>query len=1578
MNATQIEDIYELSPMQQGLLFHTIAAPHSGVYFEQYGVKLQGHLNVRAFQQAWQTVTDRHPILRTAFYWEELEQPYQVMYRQVEVAIAFQDWRELSTPERERQLETFLKADRERGFELSQAPLFRLTLLQISDDAYYLVHSHHHIILEGWSCSLLWGEIRTLYLGFCQGKTLTLAPSRPYRDYIVWLQQQDLSKAELFWRQQLRGFRAPTPLAVDRLSNNSLPSQAEDCAKEKIDLSVATTATLQSFAQQHQLTLNVLLQGTLALLLSRYSGQTDIVFGIATSGRPPELAGVESIVGLFLNTLPLRVQVVPDAFLIPWLKQLQAQQADISEYEYAPLLQIQGWSEVPRGLPLFESVLVFNNFPVDAGQSQLGDGIEFSDYRVFSKTNYPLTLMVIPGQQLRLEIIWDTRRFEQNAISRLLGHLKTLLEGIVASPEQQLRDLPLLTGLEWQQLVVEWNQTQQDYPQQCVHQLFEMQVERTPNAVAMEFAGETLTYGELNQKANQLAHYLRQVGVSKEKLVGFCVERSPLMLVGLLAVFKAGGAYLPLDPAYPQERLTFILNDARVSLLLTESAFLKNNDNLDIPAVCLDIDAGAIAQHSTENLHLPLTLEDLAYVIYTSGSTGKPKGVLIPHQGLTNCLTAYCQTLKLSGGDTFLALATLSFDIAALELYLPLILGDRLILASREIATDGRQLLELLQASPITIMQATPVTWQMLLAAGWEGKKHLKILCGGEAMSPELAKRLLPRCEKLWNIYGPTETTLWAALRKIESTTGVIPIGRPIANTQFYILDQQLQPVPIGIPGELHIGGAGLGWCYLNRPELTAERFISNPFNQSYGEGQRSKISERLYKTGDLVRYLSEGTIEFIGRIDYQIKLRGFRIELGEIEAVLNQQPAVKEAVVMAREDSPGDKQLVAYVVQNPTNKGSEELAKSWQTEQISQFRSFLGERLPRYMIPSAFVMLEALPLTPNRKVDRRSLPAPEMARSQTTTYIAPRTAIETELARIWTQILGVEIISIDDNFFDLGGHSLMATRIISQIRSTFQLELPLLSIFEAPTISWLAKRIEMATETELGLASPPIKHGRREGDLPLETATKAELGLALPPIKRGRREGDLPLSLAQTRLWFLDQLDPGNPSHSLFTTLRLTGAFNLKVFEQSLNEIVRRHEILRTNFIQVNDEPVQVISPTLTLTIPVIHIQDSLDRDEQIQQFTIAEANRPFNLSKEPLLRLFFLQINPTEGILLLTIHHIISDGWSMGLLLKEITVLYKAFNSKQPSPLPELSIQYCDFAIWQRQWLQGQVLQTQLDYWQQQLGNNLPTLRLPTDRPRASVQTFRGAKQMVVLSPQLSQKLKNLSKSIKGTLFMTLLAAFQTLLHYLSGQDEIVVGTDIANRKPSETEELIGFFVNQLVLRINVGEHQSFRELLERVRQTALEAYAHQDLPFDKLVEVLNPERNLSQTPLFQVKFVLQNAPMPTLEFGGLTLEALTIDRGTARFDLLLNMTDMETGLIGLLEYNTDLFNGTTIARFLGLFETLLNYIVTEPDIKLSDIAKTLAKEDEQQRNVKAEVYQQTARQKLMRVKRKSAIES
>jgi amino acid adenylation domain-containing protein len=1070
--------------------------------------------------------------------------------------------------------------------------------------------------------------------------------------------------------------------------------------------------------------------------------------------------------------------------------------------------------------------------------------------------------------------------------------------------------------------LVEFNDTKTECPKdKCFHQLFEEQVLRTPDSVAVVFEGQHLTYAQLNARANQLAHHLQSLGVGPEVLVAICMEHCSEMVVGVLGILKAGGAYLPLDPAYPKERLAFMLQDAHAPVVLTRKHCLERLPDCGGRVVCLDSGWEAIAQESENNPASGATAQNLAYVMYTSGSTGQPKGVMCEHGGLVNYL-CWVNAGPLGDPELSVPLTTkLTFDMCLKQLSPPLLRGGQVWILPEEVLAEPTKLLSALAARTKVGLNCVPSLWTAILHAIQSGQAKppgeglAYVFFGGEPLSKELVARslsVLPHLQ-IWNIYGPTEATANASAARITSGEEVT-IGRPIANAQIYILNSSLHPVPIGVAGELYIGGAGVARGYLNRPELTAEKFIPDPFRVLPGA--------RMYKTGDLARYRPDGNIEFLGRTDHQVKIRGFRIELGEIEAALGRHPAVREAVVMAREDKPGDpsaslltdpstslrieKRLVAYVV-----------AEREPLPTTTDLRNFLKEKLPEYMVPAVFVLLDALPLMPNGKIDRRALPSPDRSRPELDkVFVAPRTPTEESLVEIWVQLLNIERVGVHDNFFDLGGHSLLATQLVSRMREAFQVEIPLRRLFEAPTVAGLAESIEAARQAGQLLLAPPI--------------------LPVP------RNGDLALSFAQQRLWFFDQLEPGLSAYNIPAAVRFQGPLNLAALERSLNEIVKRHESLRTTFGKVDGRPTQVIAPTLTIKLPVVDLRKlpASEQEAEVRRLVTAEAQRAFDLSQGPLIRCTVLRLGDEEHVGLLTMHHIISDGWSTGILVREVATLYVAFCAGGSSPLPALPIQYADFAHWQRQWLQGEVLETQIAYWKKQLANAPALIDLPTDHPRPAVQTFRGAHQSLVLPKHLQEGFKTLSRQEGVTLFMTLLAAFKVLLYRYTSQDDLIVGTPIANRNRLETEGLIGFFVNALVLRTDLSGNPSFRELLRRVREVCLGAYGHQDLPFDRLVEELHVKRDLSRNPLFQVMFVMHNAPLRTVELPGLTLSPVEGDSETAHFDLTLQIMDTEQGLTAAFVYNTDLFEAGTIARMLGNFQTLLEAMVADPEQRLSDL--------------------------------------
>jgi amino acid adenylation domain-containing protein/non-ribosomal peptide synthase protein (TIGR01720 family) len=1035
-----------------------------------------------------------------------------------------------------------------------------------------------------------------------------------------------------------------------------------------------------------------------------------------------------------------------------------------------------------------------------------------------------------------------------------------------------------------------------------LHGVFEAQVEKTPEAIALVFEQEQLTYRELNEKANQLAHYLRSLNVAPEMLVGICLERSIEMIVGMLGILKAGAAFVPLDPLQPQERKAFILADTKVEILLTLKKLVAGISVPQGHLVCLDTEYDNIAAKSKKNPKSGVQSDNLAYTIYTSGSTGKPKGVMVNHRAICQGFVLMQEIFPITQQDRILQKMPLTFDFSFWELFWPLVTGACVVLVKPGGEKDSAYLVKLIAQQKISILVFVPSVLQVFLSeSGLKNCKNIRmVFTSGEPLTSALKDRFfnqLPNC-RLYDLFGGTEdnvVTYWPC--QPEEKLSSFPQGRPFPNLSIYVVDEQLQPVPVGETGELLVGGWGLARGYLNRPELTAQKFISNPF--------KDNIQERLYRTGDQVRYLSDGTIEILGRIDNQVKIRGFRIELGEIEEKLSQHPAVKQVAVIAREDVPGDKRLVAYVVLHSSQES--------EPKSTSSLRHFLKQQLPDYMIPSGFVVLEALPLNPNGKVDRRALPVPEIRPADLSTFVAPRTPIEEMLASIWANILRVEEVGIHDNFFELGGHSLLAAQIIARMRVSLGVELPFSRLLEFPTVAGLVKIVEEARQQE-----------------------QRPIGISLQPISRNQT---IPLSFSQQQLWFLHQLAPEEPIYNEPCTIRLKGAINVDALEKALNEIIKRHESLRTRFITVDGQPVQVIDPPDTFNLAVVDLREfpQEQREAEALRLTI-DAKQPFDLTTGPLLRATLMQLADFDYRLFLTFHHIIIDGVSVySVFLKELVALYEAYSKGKPSPLAPLPIQYADFTVWQRQWLTEEILESQLDYWKQQLAD-LPILQLPLDHPRPAVGTFRGARQCLVISKDLTEALKTLSQQEGVTLYMTLLAAFKTLLYRYTGQDDIVVGTFSANRNRPELEGLIGYFLNTLVLRTDMSGTPSFRELLKRVRQVTLGAYAHEDLPFEKLVQTLQPERNLSQNPLFQVAFAPQ-PPMPSLN-SDWTVSELDIQTDTAKFDLTFYVEERPEGIVGRFEYNTDLFEAATISRMIEHFKTMLAGIVANPQARVSEL--------------------------------------
>lgn len=1490
----ELEDLYPASPIQQGMLFHSLHGEDEGAYHNQVVYAFTQGLDQEAFENAWQHAVDRHTILRTGFMWDVESEPLQAVVRRAQLPVEHLDWRNLADENaRQAALGAYLSADRLRGFTLDRPPLMRLALIRRTEHSWWIVWSLHHAILDGSCQALLVQEVMTTYERLRRGEAIAVSPSPSYREYIQWSLEQDLSAAEKFWREYLRGVEEPT----------RLPEQVTDSAadvapygEQRVELLPSVLRGLEQLARSQRVTLNTVVQGAWALLLRRYCDTGDVVFGVTVSGRPHELMDGDPALGVFINTMPLRVRMEPVDHLGDWLRTMQAMNVELRHYEATPLVQIQGWSGIQRGTSLFDSVLVFQNYLLDKAVQDYGNTFGIESVDVEGWTNYPLTITVVPEERLTAIFSYDRRRLSDEIVKRIVRHWTAILDGMLIKPDARLAELSVLSDQERQQLLMDWcDYRRSDVGDQCLPDLFETQVARAPERIALSDNGVDVTYRELDAKANQLAHYLRKRGVGPDVKVGICLDRSENLLVAMLGVLKAGGAYVPLDPTYPPERLRYMLHDAKVSVVVTQGSLMAEREKKE-RSVIDPYDWEPIGRESSDKPPVPRSLDQLAYVIYTSGSTGRPKGVMVRQAGAVNFLSAMQDTLHLTSQDVVAATTSISFDIALLEWFLPLVVGAKVVVLSRDIVVDGPRLAQALVQRGVTAMQATPSGWRLLLDAG--AVPPVRVLCGGEALPRELANKFLAQGLETWNLYGPTETTVWSMMARVSDGDEAVPLGRPISSTQIYLLDAETSLVPIGVPGELYIGGDGVARGYWQRPDLTAERFIPDPFGTTPGQ--------RLYRTGDQARYRQDGTMEFLGRVDHQVKIRGHRIELGEIESRMRQHPAVCETVVVAREDRPGDKRLVAYVV-----------SKS-ETREAAAIRSFVAEALPDYMVPTAVVFLDALPLTPNGKIDRKALPIQEDGESSSWMEVA-RTAVEEIVAGIWGEILGLKQVGSHDNFFELGGHSLLATQVVSRIRSSFQIELPLRSFFEAPTLKALGAVIERA-RTGLDQA-PPTR------------------------LMSIDRSGPLPLSFAQQRLWFLSQMEPDGWSYNLSFALRLSGVLDSAALTSSFERVIARHESLRTTFHEIDGEPVQVIGSVGVFSLPIDDLSGLSDaqRDEAVRRAAAQEVRRPFRLDHDRPIRARLVQLAEQEHVLLITLHHIAADAWSMTLLAHEVAAFYQAEVGRAghtTDVLPPLPVQYADFAGWQRQQLQGPALDEHLAYWKHRLGANPPVLKLPTDRPRPTAQTFRGARHLFTVPAEQADRLRALSRKQGVTLFMTLLAAFNTLLFRATGQDDILIGTDVANRNREEIEGLIGFFVNLLPLRSDLSGNPTFLELLAQVRGTALEAYAHQDLPFEKIVEVLKLKRDLGGNPLVQALLVLQNVPPPSMELPGLSVAALEFESEVARFDLGLFMEDAEDGLTGSWKYSTDLFDASTIAGLSERFVTLLGSIVAHPEARLSAI--------------------------------------
>jgi amino acid adenylation domain-containing protein len=1510
-----------LSFAQESLWFLDQLDPGNFVYNICRATRLTGPLDTSALERALNSLARRHEVLRTIFP-SVGGRPAQVSARKSALTLRLVDLSQFSGIEREREAYRLVREEARKPFNLTEGPLLRTLLLRLGDKDHVFHLAIHHILSDAWSMAILFRDLWALYEAACTGRPATL-PVLPiqYRDYAVWqrewLQGEILNSQLAYWKRQL-GEKLPVlHLPTDRPRS---PLSRFAGARLPLELPENLTAALNDLSSRERVTLFMTLLTAFKTLLYRYTGQEDIPVASPIANRSH--AEVRELIGFFVNTLVLRTDLSGD----PTFSRLLARVRDVCLEAYAhhdlpfeKLVQELQPERASSRNPLFQVMFILQNAPHSRP--------ELSKLRVrrldvetgTSKFDLTLALAERDGKLIGF-LEYPTDLFDGPAIERMSGHFRTLLESVAADPDRPISALPLLTEAERSRLLIEWNDTDADYPRgSCVHELFEAQVERTPEAIALEFERSQMTYRELNVRAEQLAAYLRELGAGPEKLVGICLERSLEMIVGVLGILKAGGAYVPLDPTYPKERLSFILADTRASIVITKQRSVEALPRCNAKIVCLDVDSETIDRCEVLRRPRGVTPENLAYVIYTSGTTGDPKGVLISHRALCNHIAWTRRAIPLASTDAVLQKAALCFDASVWEIFAPLLSGARLVVARPEGERDSRYLVQLISEKQITILKLVPSLLRMLLAE--EEFRNCasirRVFCGGDVLSNALQEQFYAVLHaELYNLYGPTEACIDATSWRCQAKPGQtsVPIGRPIDNTEIYVVDRGLNIVPPGVPGELCIAGDGLARGYLNRPDLTSERFVPHPFATG-----RNTL---LYRTGDLARYLPDGSLEFLGRSDHQVKIRGFRIELGDIEAALDKHPGVRESVVVARrpvkkepDDSryPADLHLVAYIVPR------------LEFPSVTELRDFLKRKLPEYMIPSSFILLEKLPLRNSGKIDRDALPLLDDTLPREGRVVSPRTEIEEIVRHAWIEVLNRETIGVHDNFFVLGGHSLLAAQIISRLRDGFNRSIPLRALFESPTCAGLSSRIEGIIRDGNGPAFPSVV-----------------------PVERGASSS---LSLNQEQLWNLERMFPGTHALNIPYVYRLGGTLDSNALERAFREIIRRHEIMRTVFGEENGSPAQFIKPVMGFELPVIDLSDSR-RDqlaEPVSEIIAEERQRPFDLAAGPLFRTKLIRLSAIDHLWLLTIHHIIADQWSMRLLRGELAALYQAFSENRSSPLADPVIQFADFTRWERRLLAGGFFELQLEYWKKQLALPLSDLGFGGNNARNEFLDFRTGRRSIDFDDDLLAGLRALARQEDSTLFMVTIAALSVALYLYTGRQDIRIGTLVANRGRRETENMIGHFLNTVVLRAGIRPDATLREVLRDFRRLALDAHAHQELPFEYLARVLETERKLDRRSLFQVLCAYQKQD-PEVALGGLTVaywdrKQLGLDSNASitALDLVFSFRESSTKLTGSVNYKTSIFDDADMSDLLDLFHGSLRAMTFRPGCRVQDTCRT-----------------------------------
>jgi amino acid adenylation domain-containing protein len=1505
-------------------------------------VLLEGRLETSRLHQTIRNVVGRHEILRTVFHQQRgLKVPFQVILDDAPFAWQTVDLSALEPCAQRTNLQAHISEQRD-VLSLEDGPTLTILLATLAPETYVLILGLPALCSDLQSMWNLIAKIGRSYAVDVEENAET-AEVLQYADLVEWqvelLADEDTRRGREFWRNYCRtlDFESMNP-DMPCSGTKSGAGFAPGFVVREIQTSLFDQMT--KVFSSHGASMADGLLACWHVFLSRIAGQPTITIGCEADGRTHE--ELKDALGLFAKYLPIQFTIdrgLPFCALLEQTKSCVAEALSWQDsFAWTHMKPSEGEDHSARLALGFD----YAEFP----SGQFHSGIKFTALR---EQGWPDLFKIRLSARrkagaLTLEFHYDAAQLERATVERWSDDYLTMLAAAVDHPDACVGRLPLLSVAERRRVLVEWNRTEAEYPRErCIHDLFEEQVVRTPDRAAVRCEDRQLSYRELNEQANRLAHYLRYLGVGANGLVGLCLDRGIEMIVGLLAILKAGGAYVPLSADNPKARLAQQLSGT-IALIAGET-LIGDVPEFGGRIIRLERDMPSWSKEPHTNPKHYADAENLSYVIYTSGSTGVPKGVAVRHRNLVNYTWFVSRLLNLnrhSGGLHFGIVSTLSADLGNTCIFPSLISGGCLHVIPFEVSTDSKRFREYTSRHAIDVLKIVPSHLAALLDddSGKESVPRKYLITGGESLTLPLVEKvraLRPDCEII-NHYGPTETTIGSLTLRLaeydwnESAGRSIPIGRPIANTRVYILDAQRELVPIGVAGELYISGAGVTAGYINQPERTAERFFVDCFNDDRGE--------KMYRTGDLARYLPDGTVEFLGRADDQVKIRGFRFELGEVESVLARHAGVKQIVVVAKPDERGDRRLIAYVV---TNQDSLLPAET--------LRAYLREHLPEYMVPAAIVFLPRLPLTSNGKIDRQNLPDPAQISTHAEVYVAPRSSTEAVVAGIWAEVLRLDRVGVKDNFFQIGGHSLLATQVISRIRRSLNVNPPLRVLFESPTVAALAEAVD-----------------RMQGQ---------NQGLITPPITSAPREQALPLSFGQQRLWIVSQLEPNSCRYSVPRAIRLTGSLNSQALEKALNDVVQRHEVLRTTYSADRGRPVQVIAQKVSVALPVQDLSglSAADSEEEASRILRAQAEKPFDLEKDTIFRAQLLKLGPEDHILFLNTHHIASDGWSFWVLQRDLAAFYRAALAGASASLPELPIQYADYAVWQRNWMQGDVLKKQLAYWRSRLKGAPPLFVLPTDRPRPAVQTLRGGVHHALLPNSLADPIRALSRQEGATVFMTMLAAFQCLILHYSNQPDIVLGTDVAGRSDVRTEDLIGFFVNLLVLRTNLSGDPSFKECISRVRETALGAYSHQDVPFDRIVEELRPKRSRAYYPLVQVLFAQRNTPQGTSTMNGVEASTFKLECKSV-LDMYVSFADITPGFACVWVYNSDLFDASTVAKMAGLYQTTLEKTSANPAMRLSELIPLLIETERQEREKEQTRFQEASLQQPKNIDQSSKV--